>query len=218
MMNMRTPDEFDLELVLTYLPSDFFESPAAAQTETVTESEINKIAFLMALFGWQGHKHERLGTQLGSVSCHACFRVLGLWLFKSKEVDEAGEEVTGAAMSKLDVVKEHREYCPWQNASSQNGQRTSITSSTSTFSGWETIIRILKNDHYLRTSGERQSLRASRQTSVDSASEDEEAKSARDAKDKAKWIRLRKVKSLFETKAKKAQRVSGTRTQTPPAT
>jgi hypothetical protein len=224
MMNMRTPPGFDLDLIMSYLPPDFFARSSAQQIETPTKPEVNKVAFLMALFGWQGHTHDRLGIQLDSVSCQACFRVLGLWLFKSKEVNEAGEEVTGAAMNKLDVVKEHRDYCPWRNAASQNGHRASVISSTSTLTGWGTLLRILKNDHHIRTSGERLGSRASRQTSVDNASEfastfgtefdDEEAKSIRDANDKARWRRLRRVKSLFESKGKKLQK-PGTRNETP---
>jgi hypothetical protein len=224
MMNMRTPPGFDLDQVLSYLPPDFFACSSAQQIENTPQLDVNKVAFLMALFGWQGHIHSQLGVQLGSVSCQACFRVLGLWLFKSKEVNDAGEEVTGAAMDRLDVVKEHRDYCPWQNAASQNGQRASIISSTGRLAGWETILRILKNDHHLRTSSERVGSRASRQTSVDNASEfasafgtevdDEEAKSILDAKDKARWARLRRVKSLFETKGKKLQK-TGIRNEMP---
>jgi hypothetical protein len=224
MMNMRTPPGFDLDLVLSYLPPDFFACSLAQQIETPIQLEVNKVAFLMALFGWQGHTHEKLGEQLGSVSCQACFRVLGLWLFKSKEINEAGEEVTGAAMSKLDAVKQHRDYCPWQNAASQNGRRTSVISSTSALAGWEIIIRILKNDHHLRSSGERLGSRGSKQPSVDNASEfastfgtevdDEEARSIRNEKDRRMLRRLRRVKSLFETKGKKLQR-PGTRSETP---
>lgn len=224
MMNIRTPPGFDLDLILSYLPPDFFACSSAQHIENPIQPEINKVAFLMALFGWQGHKHEKLGDQVGSVSCQACFRVLGLWLFKSKEVNEAGEEVTGAAMSKLDVVKEHRDYCPWQNAASQNGQRASVITSTSTLAGWEIILRILKNDHHLRSNGERLGSRGSRQPSVDNASEyastfgtevdDEAAKIVRDEKDKRMLRRLRRVKSLFETKGKKLQR-PGTRNETP---
>ena len=224
LMNMRTPQGFDLDLVLSYLPADFFACSSAQHIENPTQPEVNKVAFLMALFGWQGHVHATLGDQIGSVSCQACFRVLGLWLFKSKEVNEAGEEVTGAAMNKLDVVKEHRDYCPWQNAASQNGQRASVISSTSTLAGWEIIIRILKNDHHLRSSGERTGSRGSRQPSVDNASEyaitfatevdDEAARSVRDEKEKRMLRRLRRVKSLFETKGKKLQK-AGTNNETP---
>jgi hypothetical protein len=206
---MRTPPDFDLDLVLSYLPKDFFTSP----TDDVSPTETNRVAFMMALFGWQGYKHERLGVQSGSVSCQACFRVLGLWIFKSKEVNEAGEEVANPVVNCLDVVKEHRDYCPWRNAASQNGQKATEKSESSARAGWEIVIRVLKNDHYFRHSNEIQAGRAFKPVSSDAASkidnilEDDKDAKSRDEKDKQRWARLRRVKSLFDTKGgKKAKR------------
>jgi hypothetical protein len=161
----------------------------------------------MALFGWQGHKHDKSGPQLHSASCEACFRNLGFWLFKSKKVNEAGEEVEGARMNCLNVVTEHRNYCPWQNAISQNG---SAKSSTASMAGWEIILRVLKSDYYLRHNGDRLAEH-SRPVSSDQASEigslgandDENAESIAEEKDKERWARLRRVKSLFDTKTGK---------------
>jgi len=140
------------------------------------------------------------------VSCQACFRVLGLWLFKSKEVNEAEEEVVGAAVSCLDVTKEHREYCPWRNPASQSGS----TASTS-LAGWEVVLRVLKNDYYLRTNGERAASKVSRQATpqregtpvIDDEIDDADAESIREENDKKRWARLRRVKSLFNTKSDK---------------
>ena len=67
MMNMRTPLGFNLDLVLSYLPADFFAYSSAQHIENPIQPEINKVALLMALFGWQGHKHATLGEQLGSL-------------------------------------------------------------------------------------------------------------------------------------------------------
>jgi len=182
-------------------------------------TNINKVAFQLALFGWQGHTHERLGAQLESVSCQACFRVLGLWLFKSKKVNEAGEEVEGAVVDCLDVVNQHRDYCPWRNAASQNGPKVTVKSSTAVLAGWEVIIRVLKNDYYLQHSGEQQAEKTI-QVSADNVSEistafgadieDDEARSIRDEKDKERWARLRRVKSLFDTKSGKKLHRTGT--------
>ncbi|TVY31040.1 mRNA export factor, partial [Lachnellula hyalina] len=211
--NMRTPPDFDLDLILSYLPNNFFVSPDTS--EDVPPAKVNKVAFTMALFGWQGYKHERLGVQSGSVSCQACFRVLGLWIFKSKEINEAGEEVANPVVNCLDIVKEHRDYCPWRNAASQNGQKATESSESTTLAGWEIVLRVLKNDHYLRHGNEMQAARASMPVaskpvaSDDAVSEihstleeDEDAKS-RDEKDKQRWARLRRVKSLFDTKGGK---------------
>ena len=212
MFNIRTPAEFDLDLVSSYLPHNFFASLSESTT-----AEINKVAFLMAVFGWQGHIHDRLGAQLGSLSCHACFRVLGLWLFKSKEVNEAGEEIIGPAMNGLDVITEHRDYCPWRNPASQNGLKATSKPGKSAMAGWEIVIRVLKNDHHLRHTGEKQAEKATvsvsdieTQESMFGADDDEDEKSIREEKDKERWARLRKVKSLFDTKAgKKLQRSGG---------
>jgi hypothetical protein len=171
-------------------------------------AEINKVAFQMALFGWDGHTHDRLGAQLGSVSCQACFRVLGLWLFKSKKVNEAGEQVEGAVVDCLNVVSEHRDYCPWRNPRSQNG---SVKSSTSSLAGWEIVLRVLKNDYYLKHNAARpaEKFRPMSSDNNDEISvfgaeiEDEDARSIREEKDTERWTRLRRVKSLFNTKAGK---------------
>lgn len=211
MFNLSTPPEFDLDTILSQLPTDFFgASPTDAQTETNQPPEINKVALVMALFGWQGNTNVGSSDQSGMVSCNACFRSLGLWLFRSKEVNEAGEEVVGAAMNCLDVVRQHREYCPWSNAASQNGQHPNTKPSTRAKAGWEVVLRVIKNDFYVRTNNDPQ--RPVSQSSPDRISElsefgedidDADARSIRDEKDKERWARLRRVKSLFDPKGKK---------------
>lgn len=201
--NIRLPDSFNLETIISYLPKKFFTNiPDPKKPNPPPETaQINKTALILALFGWQGHTHERLGVQLGSVSCKACFRVLGLWLFKSKAVSATNEETEGPIMNCLDPIKEHRDYCPWRNAVSQNGPGKS---STSNLAGWEIVQKMLKNEYYLRHGAD-----MGRPVTVGSAEsgeimileEDEEAeRSARDVKDKERWARLRRVKSLFDTK------------------
>ncbi len=210
MFNLRAPEQLDVDVISRYLPSNFFSPPSKDLATTNSQpTEINKPALLMALFGWEGYVHDQLGAQLDSVSCQACFRVLGLWLFKSKKVNEAGEEVLGPVVNGLDVVMEHRDYCPWRNAASQNGHSSTKTSA-STMSGSEIILRVLKNDQCLRMANEGGKL--SKQSSTDNNSEntnildiddDEDAQSIRDEEDKRRWARLRRVKSLFDTKGGK---------------
>lgn len=212
--NMRAPPELDLDLVLSYLPPGFFDPPLSLEAVSNTSAEVNKVAFLMALCGWQGHVHERLGDQLGSASCQACFRVLGFWIFKSKELNESGEEVRRAAMNCLDAVKEHRRYCPWANPVSQNGHNPA-KSSTSTLAGWEIVVLILKNDHYLRTSKNAQAgkppspAKAAGASELPTETDEEDAKSIRDEKDKERWAKLRRVKSLFEAKKRSRNNTFG---------
>jgi hypothetical protein len=209
--NLRTPPGFHVDTVLKHLPDDFFNTPSdSLSKEQPSLREPNVVAFQMALFGWQGFTHHQLGPQVGSVSCQACFRVLGLWLFKSKKIGEAGEELEGGIMSRLDVVKEHRDYCPWRNPASQSGIQTTSKEANTTLSAWEVVLRVLKNDHYLRGSGARspdgaageleagESIGSSFETNIGV----EEARS-REERDKERWVRLRRVKSLFDTKTGK---------------
>ena len=215
--NLRPPETFDLDAVLTYLPPKFFtlrSDPISPNTPPPQIPELNKVALTLALFGWQGNTHPRLGVQLGSISCTACFRNLGLWLFKSKAVDAEGVESEAAVVNPLHPVTEHRPYCPWQNAASQNGK---TKNSTSQLAGWEIVLRVLKNEYYLRTAGGggkevRPVSAGNGENGVDfglglGEEEDVKTKDERDAKDKERWARLRRVKSLFDTKGnKKLQR------------
>jgi hypothetical protein len=213
MFNLQPPPELDLDRILSYLPNNFF----SATSEDAPAADVNKVAFMMALFGWQGHAHARLGDQPQSVSCQACFRVLGLWIFKSKQVNEAGEEVASPVVNCLDVVKEHRDYCPWRNAASQNGQKATEKSGNHALAGWEIVLRVLKNEHYLRHGKENQTGKTSRPPTSDATSEvesildDNEDAKSRDEKDKQRWARLRRVRSLFDTKGgKKIKRTGST--------
>lgn len=205
---MKLPDGFDLDLAIKYMPEDFFR-PVPLQSMAAPRTDINRVAFMMALFGWQGHSHVRLGDQVGSVSCQACFRVLGLWLFKSKEVNEASEEIAGAVVDGLDVVLQHREYCPWRSAESQNGVKSTVNAKVRPLAGWEIVLRLLKNGYRLRTGkdiGNVASRSSVSNDNPDGATDDDDAMSSRDAKDKERWARLRRVKSLFDTKGAKKEK------------
>lgn len=211
MFNFRLPPDFDLDLVLSYLQPSFLASNLTdGGVFEDSQPAINKVALQLALFGWQGHKHDRLGNQLGSVSCNACFRVLGLWLFKSKSVNEAGEEIEPALVTCLDTLTEHREYCPWRNSTSQNGLKAAKTS-TAEKAGWEVVLQLLKNNYQLRQAANRKEKPRKMVTEADfdengifggEESESEETKSIREEEDKKRWARLRRVKSLFDTKNK----------------
>ena len=203
--DLRTPPELDLDLVVKYLPENFFKTPN--QNASTAGPEVNKVALTLSLCGWQSHTHPRLGPQPGSISCHACFRVLGLWLFKSKEVNSQGERVISAAMNCLDVVKEHREYCPWRNAISQNGSKAASPGKV-LLAGWETVLRVLRNDHFLKNGGDVAELEKGRPVTsgdVGAGGGGEEDKKAEEARDKERWARLRRVKSLFDTKRGKGR-------------
>ncbi|KAG6318421.1 hypothetical protein E4U22_005420 [Claviceps purpurea] len=245
-INLRLPDDVNLDDVLSQLPPDFFTTPPPTTDQSVSVDSAhrppNRVALALALMGWQGLTDSRIGAVSNSASCHTCFRRLGLWMFKSKEVDPQGNVVVPAPMDHLDPVREHRLFCPWKDARAQSRSALTSDKQPPTLStAWKTLIQTIKNESDLRSvySGgqsrrvgqlrneEAGSPSSSRGISASPASlapstpsprksmpficvssppetlTGEEADKARDAKDKERWARLRKVKSLFDTKGSK---------------
>ncbi|KAH6685109.1 C3HC zinc finger domain-containing protein [Plectosphaerella plurivora] len=226
--NLRLPDGLDVDSIISQLPTDFFTNPPP-KTDM---QHPNKVALALALTGWQGLSNTRIGAVPNSASCHTCLRRLGLWMFKSKEVGPGDEVLVPAPMDHLDPAREHRFFCPWKNADTQR-LSTAKPGSGSDAPAWTLLVQVIKNDAYLRGAlderpqtrgrgGKENKLLATptRPTtpgarghgSLDVASpgvradavEDDET--ARDAKDKERWARLRRVKSLFETKGSRKRR------------
>ncbi len=217
MHNLRTPEDFDLDTIISYLPKDFFNSSIidAQLSSPAAQPKVNHAAFIMAFFGWTARPETRIRD--GAAVCEACFRTLGLWLFKSKEVNVAGEVIRPATMNYLDPVDQHREYCPWKNAKSQSGSGTAKTSvKVPELTAWQVIIRVLKSDHQLWEASKGSKIDKVRAGAADTTSrpgtaqyrnyDDDDAESIREAKDKERWARLRRVKSLFDTKSVKKLR------------
>ncbi|OAA51576.1 Zinc finger, C3HC-like protein [Metarhizium rileyi] len=244
--NLRLPDDVNMDSVLSQLPVDFFTEPPPVVDKSgkvTTDKSINRPALALALMGWQGLTNSRIGPVPNSASCHTCLRRLGLWMFKSKEVDEQGHVIVPAPMDHLDPLREHRFFCPWKNPQAQS--RGGVVSDED-MTGWKAVLQTIKNESELRNLYSGKSKRVGRlqeqgqaspspargipstpgspapptpdpKTSIDAPSiattktnvGDEDEK-AREAKDKARWARLRKVKSLFDTKgSRKFRRESG---------
>ncbi|KAI1178359.1 C3HC zinc finger-like-domain-containing protein [Nemania sp. FL0916] len=238
--NLRLPSTLDLKTVRSQLPPTFFTDPPPPKTNPSSPSDV---ALALALTGWQGLTNPRIGAVPNSATCATCLRRLGLWMFKSKEVDEVtGEIIVPAPMDHLDPLREHRLFCPWRNATAQQnpGAKTKDNKAA-----WEVLAQTLKNSAYLRQEGEKSTQRslfhrpaaslpgtpfrnrgqggdgqADVMMTPDKPEDEEEDMAARDAKDKERWAKLRRVKSLFETKGKKIlQRTvsrPGTATSRPP--
>ncbi|KAF3936795.1 hypothetical protein ABW19_dt0203422 [Dactylella cylindrospora] len=117
-INLTKPEEVDTSVLV--LPED------------MPKDRLKQNALVLAMFGWTKDENQ---SSVEMVKCDACFRRLGLWLFVKRpgSADEDGDEFS--SMSRLNVVDEHRDYCPWINAASQTGEHT----------GWETLYRILKS-------------------------------------------------------------------------
>lgn len=161
-------------------------------SEDTDNGPIFESAVILALFGWQ---NEDPGIP-SLVTCSACFRRLGLWLFRKKakaddimdEDSDDGEEE--ASVSRLDVIGEHREYCPWINAASQGKEE-----------GWKMLLQVLQQNPKPASSA------LSTYSTVSSVPQEREERSAtpaeRDAEDDSKLKKLQRLKSLYFGKGKK---------------
>jgi len=240
LFNLRLPPTLDLKAVKSQLPPTFFTEPPPPSTNP---SSLSDVALALALTGWQGLTNPRIGAVPNTATCATCLRRLGLWMFRSKEVDEAtGEIIVPAPMDHLDPVREHRFFCPWRNATAQQNPGAKIKD---TKAAWEVLAQTLKNSGYLRQQAEKSGQRShfhrpaaslpgtpSRGNKPDSEvytaspglstveGDEEEDMAARDAKDKERWAKLRRVKSLFDSKGKKKLQGKlsrpGTATSRPP--
>ncbi|PKS11463.1 hypothetical protein jhhlp_003227, partial [Lomentospora prolificans] len=227
--NLKLPEEVNIDTILSQLPTDFFSNPASAN-DTSDPTSPNRTALVLALMGWQGLSDSRIGAVPNSASCHTCLRRLGLWMFKSKEVGPNNEIIVPAPMDHLDPVKEHRFFCPWKNAHTQRlgSSRSTPESDLPAWKMLaqslrnEAYLRGVLDDSN-RAGSKSANRRAVEVTVQDVPStptkmpatpttggidspfsavgaEDGEDDTARDAKDKERWARLRRVKSLFDSK------------------
>ncbi|KEY64129.1 hypothetical protein S7711_07474 [Stachybotrys chartarum IBT 7711] len=236
-VNLRLPEGLRLDQVLAQLPPGFFEQSSNSASVPSLPNH-SRVALALALFGWQGLSNNRIGAVPNSASCHTCLRRLGLWMFKSKEVDDAGKVLVPAPMDHLDPVREHRFFCPWKNAHTQHGAQAQHGQAGAA-PGWAILAQTLQNDAHLRNIYEGQSstrvrskesrhpdknirdnstpAKTSHKSSASNASDADytavpasnileevtdnpEDEKERESKDKERWARLRRVKSLFDPK------------------
>ena len=200
--HITAPETLDHTKTINQISSQLSQSTEAS-SPSETRSTPNGTAILLALFGWQAEENHIAGL----ATCGVCFRRLGLWLFKP-----SSEDSSESSMNRLDVVAEHRDYCPWINALSQNGggRRSSLDSLT----GWETLLRTLATRLPLETSGQNDREAGpmeGRPTAPEyllepggaenNDSEDDEA--IRDRKDKERWAKLKRISQVFRLKKEK---------------
>ncbi|KAL1960317.1 hypothetical protein VTO42DRAFT_8277 [Malbranchea cinnamomea] len=147
---------------------------------------VNTAAFSLALFGWDVCGDSGAGL----ASCGACFRRLGLWMYKPKEDGKT------SVYSRLDVVNEHLEYCPWINAKSQSGRAKAETKWAR--SGWEELEQAIRTAHRRRTWSENSLPKSGTATPQSSVSvfediDNEEKK----VKDREWWARFRRIRQVL---------------------
>jgi hypothetical protein len=182
---------------------------ASAKTETSKAPSdagnhsdgLNQEVFIMALFGWQAES----GSTTGLATCSSCFRRLGLWLFTRTSYDE---EERDTFIPRLDVIAEHRDYCPWINAASQSAGSSStrqrLPSLGPQLAGWEVLLRVLRAqlrsiDESLITLDEA-GVTHDVESRGGSVLEEDEDIDIREKKERERWARLRQLKRVFEVK------------------
>lgn len=69
----------------------------------------------VAITGWSG---SLLGDK-GILACTTCHRRVGLWLFTS--IFEGDDSTLKLDVGRLDLIAEHKAYCPWINGQVQSG-------------------------------------------------------------------------------------------------
>ena len=204
--NVLAPDDNGIQDVVKTLPEDFLHSPQNEKDGSTSLNRLdylNKDALLLAMLGWQAET----GHIKGLVTCEACFRRLGLWLFQSRQqdasLDRSSSEEVAATMNTLDVINEHREFCPWINAASQNG-------SSGGEPGWKILVRVLSTAHSFnsRSTVTTGVSDVQAQPQADAMNESEsitsdppgEEKGVRDLKDKERWAKLKKLAKAFDVR------------------
>lgn len=101
------------------------------------DMETARLAFCFALFGWEVDT-ARTVRNASMVSCNACFRRVGLWIWP---VHEEGKEPIGLCP----VADEHRWYCPWGNGVTQNeGAATYNYYEEEDTPAWQQLVRFLE--------------------------------------------------------------------------
>ncbi|OJJ45472.1 hypothetical protein ASPZODRAFT_134131 [Penicilliopsis zonata CBS 506.65] len=210
---IEIPPGLDLEEIIKILPEGFQREseeashPESSDTTQHTESdnehqeresaapsstkptEINRAAFALAFFGWDSISDGAAGL----AGCGACFRRLGLWMYKPKDNGDAGVYNT------LDAANEHMEYCPWINGKTQSGKRESAEDSN----GWKLLSRAIhvKLRRHLRSIASMDTLR----TDADAASVDGSVVNDETQKttDREWWAKLRRMRQVLNVRSPK---------------
>lgn len=170
-------------------------------TQSPTEPLINRSALTLALFGWDTVSD---GTA-GLVGCGACFRRLGLWLYKPKD----NGDVT--VYNYLDVIAEHMEYCPWVSGQAQSGTGKPTEKPENLRNGWELLAQAIRVKHRrtVRSTASMDTLRACAETaSINEPAVDEETKKA---SDREWWSKIRRMKLMLNVKGPKGHKSTGSR-------
>ncbi|CAG7941706.1 unnamed protein product [Penicillium salamii] len=211
---IETPEGVDLDLVISGLPQEWFttESPAIENGESETTSgdtqpstpsaqpvqpksqPVNRAALALALFGWDAASDGAAGL----VGCSACFRRLGLWMYKPKD----NGDVT--VYTSLNVADEHMDYCPWIDRSAQSGTGRASEKAAELRAGWQLVAEAVKvkNRRRLRAMASTDTLNADA-SRLQEPEQEEENPDAKKKADREWWAKIRRVRQVLTTKSPK---------------
>jgi hypothetical protein len=214
---IETPETLDLEGLIPLLPPKILnpdedpftpaeqEDPGQQNMDdgSISEGkglnsglEIDQSAFALALFGWDAVADGSTGL----VECRACFRRLGLWMYKPKE----NGDIT--VYNKLAVADEHMDYCPWVNAKAQSGIGKAAERAGDLHNGWELVSQAIKTKHRRRVGAGISSESVSTDAPAGSPNYTATDEETRKAQDKEWWSKLRRVRQALILKAPKSRR------------
>jgi mRNA (guanine-N7-)-methyltransferase len=212
--SIQTPDGFDIDGLMKSLPLDWFKesdqvsgtlnsppeadgdnSESTPQPEAESPQVINQAALAMAFFGWDS----TLDGSKDLAACRACFRRLGLWMYKPKENGDV------SVYTSLDAATEHMDYCPWIDRVAQSGTGKANEKMANLRSGWEIVAEAVKVKHRrrVRSIASMDTLRTepstpSAETPSEEVAVDEETKKAAD---REWWAKIRRMRHVLTHKS-----------------
>jgi hypothetical protein len=212
------PSPLDLDELIKCLPIDLLKLPPSpgekaeksndsqpradsaadapdVEITTVAEREPpNHTALALAMCGWSAQQPH--GVQLAY--CTKCFQRIGLWLYHSTSPSSPSSTLTLETMT-FNPIDLHREHCPWKNPQTQCSIGT-----LAGLSGWEVLVRLVKNGR--RRFGVKEEKVKVESERVSWSDEDDETRKRRreetEKEDKARRSRIQKLKRVFSVKKK----------------
>ncbi|KAJ5168693.1 uncharacterized protein N7482_004287 [Penicillium canariense] len=211
---IQTPDGFDIDNLIKSLPEDWFRASNEASETTNSHTKangkneeagpqpaaespqaINQAALAMSFFGWDS----TVDGSADLVGCRACFRRLGLWMYKPKENGDV------SVYTSLDVAAEHMDYCPWVDRLAQSGTGKPNEKTINLRNGWEIVAEAVKVKHRrrIRSVASVDTLRAEPSTPLaetpsDAGAENEETKKA---VEREWWAKIRRMRQVLSHKS-----------------
>ncbi|KAJ5346653.1 hypothetical protein N7541_009135 [Penicillium brevicompactum] len=210
---IETPEGLDINSIINELPQEWFKADdvSSSNEEPVANGDIqgsshsthstqsklqsaNRTALALALLGWDATSDGAAGL----VGCSACFRRLGLWMYKPKD----NGDVT--VYTSLNVADEHMDYCPWIDKSAQSGTGRANEKISELRAGWQLVAEAVKVKHRrtLRTMASTDTLNAETAT-PSAAAEEEDNPEAKKKAEREWWAKIRRVRQVLTTKSPK---------------